>query len=158
GVKPVDDNNASAYQNSHHAGTPENFRNFVTGGARGGGGSNFTGSYSATASVTPSLFVPPPPAATASLSGAVVDSNGAALAATLTLTYVDSTGATVSLTVTSNEEDGTYSFTSLAAGTYTLSVSLDTAAAQVGTVAGSFDGSASGNTVSLINLGSGDNG
>ena len=44
GVKPVDDNNASLYLNSDHAGTPENFKSFVVGGARGGGGSNFTGS------------------------------------------------------------------------------------------------------------------
>jgi len=51
GVKPVDDNKASAYKNSDHAGTPENFKSFVIGGARGGGGSNFTGSYSATKSV-----------------------------------------------------------------------------------------------------------
>jgi hypothetical protein len=53
GVKPVDDNKASQYQNSDHAGTPENFKSFVTGGARGGGGSNFTGSLSPTASVKP---------------------------------------------------------------------------------------------------------
>jgi hypothetical protein len=52
GVKPVDDNQASIYQNSDHAGTPENFKGFVTGGARGGGGSNFTGSYSGTGGVT----------------------------------------------------------------------------------------------------------
>jgi len=50
GVKPVDDNKASKYQNSDHAGTPENFKDFVTGGATGGGGSNFTGSYSGTGS------------------------------------------------------------------------------------------------------------
>jgi hypothetical protein len=50
GVKPVDDNKASQYQNSDHAGTPENFKSFVVGGARGGGGSNFTGSYSGTGS------------------------------------------------------------------------------------------------------------
>ncbi len=50
GVKPVDDNQASIYKNSDHAGTPENFKTSVTGGARGGGGSNFTGSYSATGS------------------------------------------------------------------------------------------------------------
>ena len=49
GVKPVDDNKASQYQNSDHAGTPENYTQFVTGGARGGGGSNYTGSYSGTA-------------------------------------------------------------------------------------------------------------
>jgi hypothetical protein len=51
GVKPVDDNKASAYQNSDHAGTPENYRPYVIGGARGGGGSNYTGSYSGTASL-----------------------------------------------------------------------------------------------------------
>jgi len=50
GVKPVDDNKASQYQNSDHAGTPEDYKDFVTGGATGGGGSNFTGSYSATGS------------------------------------------------------------------------------------------------------------
>ncbi len=53
GVKPVDDNKASQYQNSDHAGTPENFKTFVTGGATGGGGSNYTGSLSGTVSVGP---------------------------------------------------------------------------------------------------------
>lgn len=53
GVKPVDDNKASSYKNSDHAGTPEFFRSDLIGGARGGGGSNFTGSYSGTASCTP---------------------------------------------------------------------------------------------------------
>jgi hypothetical protein len=48
-VKPVDDNHGSQYQNSDHAGTPESFKQFVVGGARGGGGSNYTGSYSGTA-------------------------------------------------------------------------------------------------------------
>jgi hypothetical protein len=41
---------ASIYKNSDHAGTPENFRASVTGGASGGGGSNFNGSYTATGS------------------------------------------------------------------------------------------------------------
>jgi hypothetical protein len=50
GVKPVDDNQASIYKNSDHAGTPEDFKTYVVGGATGGGGSNFTGSYSATGS------------------------------------------------------------------------------------------------------------
>jgi hypothetical protein len=53
GVKPDDSNNLSQYQNSDHAGTPENFKSYVTGGATGGGGSNFTGSYSGTTSVSP---------------------------------------------------------------------------------------------------------
>jgi hypothetical protein len=48
GVKPIDANQGSQYPNSDHAGTPENFKDFVVGGARGGGGSNYTGSYSGT--------------------------------------------------------------------------------------------------------------
>jgi sugar lactone lactonase YvrE len=53
GIKPVDDNKASAYQNSDHAGTPESFKSKVIGGATGGGGSNFTGSLSGTVTVGP---------------------------------------------------------------------------------------------------------
>jgi uncharacterized delta-60 repeat protein len=53
GVKPVDDNKASIYKNSDHAGTPENFKTFVTGGAMGGGGSNYTGGLSGTAAIGP---------------------------------------------------------------------------------------------------------
>lgn len=52
GVKPTDDNKASSYQNSDHAGTPENYTSYLAQGGTGGGGSNYTGSYSATASVT----------------------------------------------------------------------------------------------------------
>ena len=65
-VKPVDDNSASLYKNSDHAGTPEAYKSFVTGGARGGGGSNYTGSYSATTSIVPVNHVPNyPPVANA---------------------------------------------------------------------------------------------
>ena len=53
GVKPVDDNRASQYKNSDHAGTPENFKSHVIGGATGGGGSNYTGAYSGTVAVGP---------------------------------------------------------------------------------------------------------
>ena len=48
GVKPIDGSGSCLYANSDHAGTPESFKPFVIGGARGGGGSNFTGSLSAT--------------------------------------------------------------------------------------------------------------
>ena len=48
GVKPVDSNSLSSYKNSDHAGTPEQFKAYLVAGARGGGGSNFTGSYSGT--------------------------------------------------------------------------------------------------------------
>ncbi|HEV3080516.1 MAG TPA: S53 family peptidase, partial [Gemmataceae bacterium] len=51
-VKPVDDNSTSSSKNSDHAGTPEAYKNYVTGGCMGGGGSNYTGSYTGTASVT----------------------------------------------------------------------------------------------------------
>jgi hypothetical protein len=60
GVSPID--GAGGYSQS---GTPGNFTDFVTGGARGGGGSNFTGSNSGTASVT--LPVIPAPGALALL-------------------------------------------------------------------------------------------
>ena len=51
GVKPVDSNSLSAYKNSDHAGTPENFKAYLAAGARGGGGSNYTGSYSGTVGI-----------------------------------------------------------------------------------------------------------
>jgi hypothetical protein len=51
GVKPLDDNHYTP-TNSDHAGTPENYESYVTGGASGGGGSNYTGSYSGTVAVT----------------------------------------------------------------------------------------------------------
>lgn len=51
-VKPTH-SDACGYGASDHAGTPENetLKHCVIGGARGGGGSNFTGSWSATRSV-----------------------------------------------------------------------------------------------------------
>ena len=58
-IKPVDDNKSSAYHNSDHAGTPEGqlanatIKSLVTGGATGGGGSNYTGGYSGTRSASP---------------------------------------------------------------------------------------------------------
>ncbi|HXO27688.1 MAG TPA: DUF11 domain-containing protein [Thermoanaerobaculia bacterium] len=53
GVKPINGDKLNPYPDSDHAGTPENERPFVTGGARGGGGSNYTGSYSGTVAVVP---------------------------------------------------------------------------------------------------------
>jgi hypothetical protein len=48
GVKPIDGKKQNPYDNSDHAGTPENFKSEVIGGARGNGGSNWTGSCSET--------------------------------------------------------------------------------------------------------------
>jgi len=48
-VKSVDDKTLDPqYQNADHAGTPENFKQFVVGGGTGGGASNYTGSLSRT--------------------------------------------------------------------------------------------------------------
>lgn len=51
GVKPTHQS-ACSYNNGDHAGTPENVKS-VIGGATGGGGSNFTGSWSGTGTVVP---------------------------------------------------------------------------------------------------------
>ncbi len=51
GIKPLDDNHYVPY-NSDHAGTPENFKAYVTGGATGGGGANYTGGLGPSISVT----------------------------------------------------------------------------------------------------------
>jgi hypothetical protein len=111
GVKPVDDNHVSSYQNSDNAGTPENFTAFVTGGARGGGGSNFTGSLSGTAGVQPPLQ------ATASLSGFVLNETTNTGIGGVTVYLYDSTG-TVLLGTAVTGSNGAYSFTALSAGTY----------------------------------------
>lgn len=52
GVKALDDNHYPPY-NSDHAGTPERYKGFVTGGATGGGGGNYTGGLGPTINVTP---------------------------------------------------------------------------------------------------------
>jgi hypothetical protein len=121
-VKTVDDNHADTYQNSDHAGTPENFKPYVTGGARGGGGSNWSGSYSGTASVQPE--VQSTSTDTASISGnvsyynSVLEMTQFMEGATVTLT--DANGNVVGTTTT--DSNGDFSFGDLAAGTYTITV------------------------------------
>jgi len=46
GVKPSKCTSCSSYANSDDPGTPESYKTYVIGGARGGGGSNYTGGYS----------------------------------------------------------------------------------------------------------------
>jgi hypothetical protein len=169
GVKPVDANNLSIYQNSDQAGTPENFRAFVTGGARGGGGSNFTGSYSGTASVTPDIA--PLVATGATLSGTVFndlnrdgsqESGEPGLAGVLmTLTGTDLNGNHVVLTATTDQY-GNFTFSNVPAGSYMLQQSavanLLYGQGTPGTVNGSPDGAAFGNgEIGRITLGAGDN-
>jgi hypothetical protein len=155
-VKPLDSNSATVYHNSDHAGTPEAFRGFVIGGARGGGGSNYSGSYSATASVTPAVenFQP------ATLAGRVTDASGAAVSgATLTLTGTDSHGVAFTLTATT-DGSGNYFFSSVSPGTnYTVTLaSSGSVTATPGTVNGVTDGVPAGTQIGQINLNAGDAG
>jgi hypothetical protein len=166
GVKPVDDNHASAYQNSDHAGTPENFRNFVTGGARGGGGSNFTGSLSPTAAVIPTVASLAP----ASIAGVVyedLNGNGTfdagvdVVLAGAVLTLTNAQGQVVA--TTTSADDGSYSFTGVAPGTYTITETpppgFGTAVFDnVGTVNGASDGASSVGSITNVTLAAGNNG
>jgi hypothetical protein len=169
-VKPVDSNQLSAYKNSDHAGTPEAFRAFVLGGARGGGGSNFTGSYSATGHTQPTVVQPPPPptssppqTAPASLSGNVIDQNGLPVpGVVLELSGTDVNGNPVALFATT-DSNGVYTFSNLTPGTsYTLTEvqvppGYSASTATAGTDNGSTDGSvANASQIVGILLGSGD--
>jgi hypothetical protein len=129
GVKPVDSSTTSIYPNSDHAGTPESYKTHVVGGARGGGGSNYTGSYSATASVAPTYSAP------VSFTGTVyndVNNNGVYDVGdigiggiTVTLTGTTVGGDTITATTTT-ASSGSYSFTTdshgqpLLPGTYQI--------------------------------------
>jgi hypothetical protein len=161
-LKPVDDNHVSQYQNSDPAGTPEAFTAFVTGGARGGGGSNYTGSLSATASIVPLLAQPP-----ATVSGYVftVDASGHVLGvlvgAELVLNGTTTAGQTVTMTTFTNA-NGFYSFTGLQAGSYTISQenlgNYVEKSASVGTVNGSTDGTVQSGALAGVSLALGNNG
>lgn len=61
GVKPVHSTSLDSYPNGDQAGTPENEKSSVIGGARGGGGSNWTGSWSATVSASSNCTTPSSP-------------------------------------------------------------------------------------------------
>jgi hypothetical protein len=81
-VKPCDDPHASSYQNGDHAGTPEAFKTFVTAGATGGGGNNFTGNASPNTQITP-----PQPAALAGYTALCANFNPTPIAAGSTLWF-----------------------------------------------------------------------
>ena len=51
-IKPIDGNSQNPYPNSNNAGTPENFKSSLVGGAKGNGGTNYTGTYSSTSNAT----------------------------------------------------------------------------------------------------------
>lgn len=51
-IKPINGSTQNAYANADRAGTPENYRSFVADGAKGTGGSNYTGSFTAASAAT----------------------------------------------------------------------------------------------------------
>jgi hypothetical protein len=164
-VKPLDSSSATVYHNSDHAGTPEAFKSFLVGGARGGGGSNFTGSYSATAAVIPTVDNVQQ---AASISGYAFDSSDSSnivpiARVAITLTGTDVNGNMVNMTITT-DASGFYQFTNVAPGSYLLTATTPanytTDGAAAGTVNGSTDGMGGPSTtqISGITLRSGDTG
>jgi hypothetical protein len=150
GVKPTDTATAQ-YANSDHAGTPESFKMFVIGGARGGGGSNFTGSYSATGSLSLDQVPPVTQGAVATLSGTIRDLFGNGQPGlTLILTGTDANNAQVYATTTT-DGSGYYSFGNLLTGNYTITLSYDTSLyASAGGIAGSLGGQGVGSSITGI--------
>jgi hypothetical protein len=164
-VKPSDTATA-LYPNSDHAGTPEAFKAFVIGGARGGGGSNFTGSYSSTKSVTPEVVTGPVDQTPATLSGTVRDTSGNTMAGvTLTLSGTNDLNQQVTLTVTT-DANGYYLFETLRPGTYTITETPPAApegftygdtTSNSGTITGGIPmGNANGTAITSITVGFGD--
>ena len=165
GVKAVDDRLVDAYGNTDRAGTPENQKLYLTGGARGNGFGNYTGTYTAAATFQPEA----PSQEPASLSGAVyqesdgVDGFSASDMAVggveVILTGTDDRGNSVSLT-TYTDAAGVYTFTGLRPGTYTISKvtpdGYNSRAPHVGTVDGTENGSAGVDSIMDVTLAAGD--
>jgi hypothetical protein len=63
-IKPKNGSTQNPYANNDLAGTPENFKSSVVSGAKGSGGTNYTGSYSSTSTVTCAVSVGQRPAVT----------------------------------------------------------------------------------------------
>jgi hypothetical protein len=51
-IKPKNGSTQNPYPNNNNAGTPENYKSFLVAGAKGGGGTNYTGSYSSASTAT----------------------------------------------------------------------------------------------------------
>jgi len=117
-VKTVHEKKEDVIKNDDRAGTPENFKPDVVAGARGLGGSDWTGNRTNAATVQLNVA-----AGTAVISGTVQlvingDSSGGVAGDTVTL--MNSSGVQVASTIT--DSNGNYSFGSLAAGTYTVTL------------------------------------
>jgi hypothetical protein len=164
GVKPIDGSSANPYANSDHAGTPENFKRSVIGGGRGGGGSNFTGSWSSTQAIFPGAIAPE---TESSLSGYVyLDANGNGIkedteagigGVLITLVGTDNDGNAVSFTFETTT-DGFYQFTGLKPGTYAIGEEQPLGFQDGIDTIGSLGGSVDNDLFFDISLGAGVNG
>jgi len=63
-IKPLNGSTQNPYANNDLAGTPENFKTSLVSGAKGTGGTNYTGSYSSTSTATCAVSVGQRPAVT----------------------------------------------------------------------------------------------
>ena len=87
GVKPVHSTSLDSYPNGDMAGTPENEKAYVIGGARGGGGSNWTGSWSSTNAASGTCYITPPPPACSSSTTVTLTVNTVAMNGSTILGY-----------------------------------------------------------------------
>jgi Carboxypeptidase regulatory-like domain len=158
-VKPVDGRKLSAFANSDLAGTPEAFKKDVVAGALGDGGTDYTGSFTSTASVKPPVQQQQPQEA--SLAGFVTNQTNGSGIGQITVELEDSSGDILSTVLTN--ADGSYNFTGLTPGTYQLVAvgggNLIGLGEQVGTVNGNADGTDLGSlTIGSIVLANGNSG
>jgi hypothetical protein len=150
GIKPCDSSTASSFSNMDKAGTPENYKTNVTGGAKGNGGTNYTGLYTSVTSVAPT-YVP----IYVTISGVIyydANSNGVLdnyesgiPGVALTLTGTNILGQSITATTTTGPT-GTYSFStdskgnSLWPGTYQLAEAQPNGYVQGGNAVGTVIG------------------
>lgn len=99
GVKPIEGSTLNPYANSDHCGTPENYKRYVIGGARGGGGSNYTGSWSGTASLSVPLDSGGGPSDCAAIGGSITCADDGHPIANATVQLLASPGGQVVQTV-----------------------------------------------------------
>jgi hypothetical protein len=145
GIKSVDGPLLDAvYANADKAGTPEAFKQFLVGGARGGGGANYTGAFGMTTSVVPGQTPPPPSGA--SFSGTVfldtnledpheIDGIGDVGFGGITVNLLDITGTNI-IATEFTAEDGTFTFTNISPGTYCVQMVAPTGTNQMFPVVG----------------------
>jgi len=141
-VKPIDGSTQNSYANSDRASSPENFKSFVVDGAKGTGGTNYTGSFSSVTTVTCTPNSPPPaPTVT------VVNNcgNSVLTAGSFSGSLLWSNGATTSsITVTT---PGTYSVTQTLNGTTSAAATGVAAPKAIATLSSNLSATAASGTV-----------